>query len=294
MDDFKDAYPNTLENLFLNHVSLQVDQFDSDDPNKVIKDKMTTLGDTGEWVDADNSHYLEFDIFFRGRGDYNIILTQSNTYGWSKGASMSVPSIFLDAESTVWGYTSTVVDREGFLARTKGQITTGEPIFAFAADAARMSLKDTTLDNGESKYREPQIVKFTDGTKGPNQKGYGDANESDKDSNLAFIYYNYIKDEDKKIKFPTLEEERHAAYFLEEAKVPSDVSDPILKLADDFNPSNLSNNFEDEIGNGVYYGRLQIRIWLEGWDADCFNAVFGDTLYINLGFETVLEGPSED
>jgi len=32
---------------------------------------------------------------------------------------------------------------------------------------------------------------------------------------------------------------------------------------------------------------IDVRIWLEGWDAECYNAIFSDTLQITIGFTTV-------
>ena len=32
---------------------------------------------------------------------------------------------------------------------------------------------------------------------------------------------------------------------------------------------------------------IVVRIWLEGWDAECYNAIFSDTLQITIGFTTV-------
>jgi len=32
---------------------------------------------------------------------------------------------------------------------------------------------------------------------------------------------------------------------------------------------------------------IVVRIWLEGWDAECYNAIFDDTLQITIGFTTV-------
>lgn len=41
------------------------------------------------------------------------------------------------------------------------------------------------------------------------------------------------------------------------------------------------------LDNGIQYwtGSLTIRIWLEGWDSDCFNAVASDALKFNMEFK---------
>lgn len=46
----------------------------------------------------------------------------------------------------------------------------------------------------------------------------------------------------------------------------------------------------ERVGEEAYYtGSVTIRIWIEGWDPDCFNAIFTDLLMIELGFEKAEE-----
>ncbi len=37
-------------------------------------------------------------------------------------------------------------------------------------------------------------------------------------------------------------------------------------------------------GNGWYTGSIQLRVWCEGWDADCFDVLFEEKVYINFTF----------
>ena len=48
--------------------------------------------------------------------------------------------------------------------------------------------------------------------------------------------------------------------------------DPILKLS------------TTAQSDGYYYGTVVVRIWIEGWDADCFDALYGASLKIDLQF----------
>lgn len=50
--------------------------------------------------------------------------------------------------------------------------------------------------------------------------------------------------------------------------------DPILVLSD----------VAEE--DGYYYGIIDVRIWVEGWDPDCFDALLNSTLKIDLQFTT--------
>lgn len=38
---------------------------------------------------------------------------------------------------------------------------------------------------------------------------------------------------------------------------------------------------------GYYYGVVTLRVWIEGWDPDCFDALYGSNLKIDLKFTTV-------
>ena len=49
------------------------------------------------------------------------------------------------------------------------------------------------------------------------------------------------------------------------------INDELLTL----NHNNLS---------GYYEGDMQVNIWLEGWDADCFDAINNTTLSMVMGF----------
>ncbi|HOH61841.1 MAG TPA: hypothetical protein PK698_05155, partial [Bacilli bacterium] len=40
-----------------------------------------------------------------------------------------------------------------------------------------------------------------------------------------------------------------------------------------------------EPSNEWYTGKITVRIWLEGWDAECLNVIFNDHLKVNIQFE---------
>lgn len=340
MTDFNKAYPGVLDGLKLDHITLQAVGLDAEDEeSKVSGEKVYILMEDGEEItglkyveNTDGTGYLKFDIFFRGRGAYNIYFTSSNTYGWSEGRSMPVPSIFLNAEGTMSAYTegsthySTIPNGESgskFVEREKDTVASGNNLFAYAIDAARMSVRNTTFADvyedteDEEKvtdikfeYEEPKILKFTNG-------GYGEAAATVGSGdpitythrNYAFDYYKHIKGLDE-VEFADINngnseditvQDPNEVYFLNKAVLPSSIAysagderKPLLKLADGYNPSVSSpvvadTDLTDLVGNNVFYGSLEVRIWLEGWDADCFNAIFGDILKINLGFESATD-----
>ena len=59
--------------------------------------------------------------------------------------------------------------------------------------------------------------------------------------------------------------------------VPLDKNSFILKM--------IKTNEYDLKGNSFYKGSVELNIWLEGWDADCFDAIHYDPLTIQLKFK---------
>lgn len=47
----------------------------------------------------------------------------------------------------------------------------------------------------------------------------------------------------------------------------------------------IETNRKDHLGDTYHEGKVQLNIWLEGWDADCFNAILRDQLTIQLKFK---------
>ncbi len=45
--------------------------------------------------------------------------------------------------------------------------------------------------------------------------------------------------------------------------------------------------FYDQDGNEIYQSKVIINIWIEGWDADAFNAVLKDYIKIQLQFKNL-------
>ena len=57
----------------------------------------------------------------------------------------------------------------------------------------------------------------------------------------------------------------------------SDITDAHVPVATLTAASNIS-------GTTLYYGQITVRIWLEGWDPDMFNAIMADKIRIHLFF----------
>jgi hypothetical protein len=263
--DFNKAYPNRLTNLSLQHVTSNtgVNGFE-----KLIVDTKTFTPATT------NVDYLEFEIDFRGRAPYSIYLkpvAEGGSYIWSEGKAFISNSSVLEGTER-FGPDDTVTSLSEYLAnldsypagadpREKGTtVGEGDTIVAFAADAARLSIQDTRI-GGSSK----KVLDFSEDSIG----GYGDESAT---NNLALDYYNSILAD--KLSYPT-ENNKKPATAVAPSTITSKSKGNELVV--------LQPNLVE--GKGYYYGQIKIRVWLEGWDADCFNAIFNDQLHIGLAFD---------
>lgn len=79
---------------------------------------------------------------------------------------------------------------------------------------------------------------------------------------------------------------------------PSEVQNVVTKLSefDEYNPYKplddnsfilrmMETNTQDTKGDTYYIGKVELNIWIEGWDADCFDAIYRDRLTIKLKFQ---------
>lgn len=65
--------------------------------------------------------------------------------------------------------------------------------------------------------------------------------------------------------------------------VPLDENSLILRL--------VETNKYNKNGDKIYQGKVKMNIWVEGWDADCFNAILRDALTIKLKFNGARDVP---
>lgn len=82
--------------------------------------------------------------------------------------------------------------------------------------------------------------------------------------------------------------------------LPTKVPDTVYKLSefDSINPYALDNSshittlkylgHRAENGQYLYEGKVTMNIWVEGWDADLFDAIFGDQVKMQFQFKSVI------
>ncbi len=55
------------------------------------------------------------------------------------------------------------------------------------------------------------------------------------------------------------------------------------------NNNSLVANLTYDSTDGCYYGYTVMRLWAEGWDADCFDAIYADKIKAQLNFEFAIK-----
>ena len=194
---------------------------------------------------AANNTFIEFTLYFRSEEAITIKWTEVNISG----------------EGKVWNPDAS------FLGSTGESVAIGTPYTVFAKNGARVSIfGDATADSEPNPTAT--IYELVGST--------GDAGLSGNSTAFGDVTKGQAKYWEAKNFGMTYTTDFHAApdtvaYAAALATI-KDFSEvvPVLALEK----------------NGVYYtGSIVVRVWLDGWDADTYNALFNDTLSVDLKFE---------
>jgi hypothetical protein len=152
----------------------------------------------------------------------------------------------------------------------------GDEIQADAANAARIS-----FDNGTD-----VVIWNPNPEKGFNKCSNYLGEPEFTAANMAVDYYNNTANPESEITVPGWYTGVTPNYSTNYGSGNYIIADELLTL------SEVIDEDEEIIG---YAGTLTIRIWLEGWDGDCFDSIFEDVLNVYLQFagsevETESEG----
>jgi len=209
------------------------------------------------------SGWTEFKLWFRSPENGVKVYMLNNTTVTSTGINWVADADFKLTENL-----TTVV---------------GETYTLYGANAVRISTTENTVteDSGLS-YTDGQNAKvFELGHKDKDDQKLGTKIQTEYGS---VAYYN-TKNPKNQI----------TATHIDEAELPKDVYDyknlPELKELN--TPAIKEKNYvsvdtltdaSDISGTTLYYGQITVRIWLEGWDPDMFNAIMADKIQIHLFF----------
>ena len=214
--------------------------------------------------------YLQFDLWFQTTENVHDVYlienvsqsiafdtTANGTYIVSRGVSWRSDHEFIYDEI------GTVVEK-------------GEKATYYASDAVRVSfveLKDelNTLDERD----ENELSSWIFDPSGDPVRGYG---------KLYGAYSYFVAKTEYYMLTPTSVQE--VVYDLTEVnpRNPYEALDHQSKVMELQN-TGLTN----ESGLSIYQGKLRVTLWVEGWDADAFDAIHGDRLKIQLQFKLLKE-----
>lgn len=155
-------------------------------------------------------------------------------------------------------------------------VNVGERDIYYAADAVRVGfVEEKIVENVLDIREEEQLTRKIFDLSNNEIRGYG--------TNFGSLDYYNVK-HNKDILPPTLIPEtitKLSEFNEYNPYVPLDDNSKILEL--------IKTNSMSESGDTYYYGRVKMNIWIEGWDADCFNAILRDSLMIQLKFKSARE-----
>ncbi len=216
-----------------------------------------------------NEHYLSFDVWFRtSRHEHDVYLYNHiseemtydsenliGTYVVSKGVSWRSPHQFFNGPE--------IAD----------VVETGEIDTYYADQAIRISINELIDDTNPNDLREPEELRnFMFDPSGNPERGYG----------ASFGQFSYFFQRTLiYVNLPT--ETQTVSYRLSEM----DPYNPYQALDNESLVATLQEtDLIDETRDRPYYqGKIRINIWIEGWDADAFDAVDKDLIKIQLQFK---------
>lgn len=240
----------------------------STDGIQFVGNRLPLLGSELTFEGIPNQNYIALELFVRTTTRYNNVYLVDNisssitydsapnrgTYVTSRGVAFRSPLTFL------YGPDDTVFENE---TRTY-----------FAKDAIRISLIEMKTDNPLDTRDESELARFIyDPTENP-VRGYGKAYGSiDYLSKAKLI----------NIPLPTTTQpviERLSAFDPFFDYQPLDTLSKVATL--------IETDQLDDRDRPYYLGRFTLNIWIEGWDADTFDAIYADTLLFRFEFQGAL------
>jgi len=225
-------------------------------------------GPKGEDIPIENEDYLNLTFWFRtSDAQRNIYLAEnvSDIAEYDEGKD----GTYVVSRGIVWKADRTFQYGENEI------VNDGDKDIYYAADAVRISFLEEKIVENENDTRRLDVLskKIFDLSEN-NSRGYG--------SLFGGLDYYNIK-WDTNITPPTYKPSTF--YSLSEFDeyipfIPLDDNSHILEL--------IKTNSVDENNRSYYVGKVSINIWLEGWDADCFDAIFSDSIKVQLKFKAGL------
>lgn len=211
-----------------------------------------------------NSGWAEFDLWFRSPEANVEVYMLNNTTVTSTGVEWisdanfqlrSDKSVVVGSEETLYGANAVRI------STTENELTaTGTGFDYNDGDSANIF----ELGGAVGDQRLDKVIKTTYGS-----VAYYNAKNPNAEipSNIITSEQNALPDVLKKDNLPSLND-------LNTTNIDPEVHTPVATL-------NVANDYT---GVNYYYGQITVRIWLEGWDPDMFNAIMADVISIHMHF----------
>ncbi|MFP4177889.1 MAG: hypothetical protein ACLFTZ_03910 [Acholeplasmataceae bacterium] len=215
-----------------------------------------------------NKSYLTFDLWFRTtERERHIYLVNnksdvvtydspsSGTFVVSRGVNWRAPTTFINGPDM-----SDIVeeDQEGIY---------------YASDAVRIGVKELNDPENELDERDEEQLEtlIFDPSENPD-RGYG----------KAYGAFSYFVAKTGLQSFSLPDQKPETTYRLTEFAP----FNPYIPLNDDSLIAELlPSGEEDEEGRPYLKGKVRVSVWVEGWDADAFDAIARDRIKIQLEFK---------
>lgn len=217
-----------------------------------------------------NEHYLSFDLYFQTTvAEHHVYLvdnvSDSVSYDTSATGTYVVSNgVMWTAEHDFW-----------YGPDDNDLIQKGDEDRYYSSDSIRIAVIELQDETNELDLRNEQdFKKFVFDPSEDEQRGYGE----------PYGAYSYFVERTR--------------YFINLPETTQEVSYRLTEI-DPLNPYQSLDNESlvtilqdtgrvNEKNKAIYSGKVRINIWLEGWDADAFDAIENDRVKIQLQFKALI------
>jgi hypothetical protein len=254
--------------------SIDIDQLEEIFGNARLHDITTIDGENfyfGGLNDAEranpNEHYISFDLWFRTsrRGRHIFLVNNVNEEAtYEEG----VPGTYVVSKGTSWTATHTFLNGP----ELQNIVEEGARGIYYAADAIRISVIERLDPNNVFDVREENELQrlIYDPSENP-ERGFG----------VAFGAFSYLIAKTGLSSFRLPQQYPNTVYSLTEFQSHN----PYQAVDNNSLVAELIENGEFDAEERPYYqAKVSINIWIEGWDADAFDAVVRDRIKVQLEF----------
>ena len=215
-----------------------------------------------------NFHYLTFDLWFRTTRPERGIYLYNNVNHRVTYQNYDVKGTFVVSRGVYWMSNETFFNGPN----PSDTVQQGQISRYYSSDSIRIGIREL-IDNMNSLdvRNETELKNIIYDPSENEARGYG----------VAFGALNYFNKRSPMYLFPpTVKPNTIYRLSQMETNNPYQALDNISQIA-----TLQPTEFVDERDKIIYQGKVRINIWVEGWDADSFDAIGDDPIRIQLQFK---------